>query len=245
MKKKWTIIIIIILIISIITLFMSTKLGNDLKKENTIKNEVKEITKVFSTENIDDDDVNEILNRRLIKKGEYAKVEDSIKCYYQDLYSSIKNLSFLISSSNYSSYLTEGNLKDDAPSFDKSKTNLANYKAQLDEIYNSYYENYSNEDKILSYIKDKKAGNYYVQCYLDVIEANKNEDLATEFEKKYNDNVNKVDIYNQIFDLLIKNKKHWAIVNGSITFDDPKLLDKYLELYNQLDIKEDKKGQAS
>lgn len=244
MKKK-TAIIIIVLIISIITLFMSTKLGTDLKKENTIKNEVKEITKVFSTENIDDDDVNEILNRRLIKKGEYAKVEDSIKCYYQELYSSIKNLSFLISSSNYNSYLTEANLKDDAPNFDKSKTNLSNYKAQLDEIYNSYNDIYSNEDKILSYIKDKKASNYYIQFYLDIIEENKNEDLAKEFEKEYKDNTDKVDTYNKIFDFIIKNNKHWAIVNESITFDDPKLLDEYLELYNSLNIKENTKSQTS
>ena len=76
-KKKVIILISLLAIIAII--FLVIKITTDFKKEAQIREEIKEVTKLFGTANIDNEDANAMLERRVITKGDYSKVEDSIK----------------------------------------------------------------------------------------------------------------------------------------------------------------------
>ena len=83
MKKNRVIFTVIILVL-ILACFVLAKVFSDLKKEKLIKKDIQEIVAVLGTENIDDDDVNAMLERRIFSKGSYYIVEDSLKNYYKD-----------------------------------------------------------------------------------------------------------------------------------------------------------------
>jgi len=235
MKKRRKLIMIPIIIMIIVAFFIFFRVFKDLNMESKIKKEINEVVQIFGTENIDSDDINTILDRRLIKNGEYAELEDSIKTYYKDLYDDIKNLTFLMDDSNYGNYLSSDNLIDDGPSFVKSKNNLVTAKSQLNDCYDELINQLTDENEILSYIKDKKLNNYYNNLYLDIINEYTPNNLEDDITTKYKKVLNNIDVYNDIFDFLVTNKGHWSIQNDVITFDDSILLEKYNELTNKLE----------
>lgn len=236
MKKKKTIIIFII--IAIIIAFITTKLISDFTKETKIKDEIKEISKVFKVVNIDDDEVNEILNRRIIKSGPYKDVEDSIKKYYQNVYSNLKNLTFLLDDDNFSIYLSGDNLKEDKPNFTKSKDNLLNTKAQIDEYYNLLTDELDNKQTKIEYILDKDVSPYYQEFYLELTSLAISNDFNNELSEAYENTITKIDIYNEALDFLITNKGHWSIKDDVIIFDDTVLYEEYINITKKLEVSE-------
>lgn len=236
MKKKKTIIIFII--IAIIIAFITTKLISDFTKETKIKDEIKEISKVFKVVNIDDDEVNEILNRRIIKSGPYKDVEDSIKKYYQNVYSNLKNLTFLLDDDNFSIYLSGDNLKEDKPNFTKSKDNLLNTKAQIDEYYNLLTDELDNKQTKIEYILDKDVSPYYQEFYLELTSLAISSDFNNELSEAYENTITKIDIYNEALDFLITNKGHWSIKDDVIIFDDTVLYEEYINITKKLEVSE-------
>lgn len=241
MKKK-TIIIFILIVIAVLGIV--TKLVLDLNKETKIRNEIKEISKVFDIANIDDDQVNEILSRRIVKKGHYADVEDSIKTYYTNLYSDLKNLTFLLDDDNFSSYLTEKNLNDDKPTFIKSKDNLQNSKAQIEEYYTKLTNELTDKTTKLSYAAKKNLSTYYRDFYLELTTLAIADDFQSEIETAYKQTNAKIDVYNEALDFLIANKGHWEVKNEVIIFDETTLYEEYLvitdKLTNQTESQEEK-----
>jgi len=237
MKNKKLLILLIIILV-IIGLFVSIKVGIDLSRESKIKNEIKELTKGISISNIDDENIDNILNRRVIKKGRYAKVEDSIKEYYQTLYSDLKNYTFLIDEDNFTNYLSGTNLNEDKPSFIKSKDNLNNSKAQIDEYYEKLITELTDEQTILSYVNNKNLDNYYRNFYLELSTLAVSDDLQTNIENTYNNTINKIDVYNEALDFLVANKGHWAVKNEVIIFDDTLLYDEYVKITDKLNSSE-------
>lgn len=241
MKKK-TIIIFTLIVIAVLGIV--TKLALDLNKETKIRNEIKEISKVFDIANIDDDQVNEILSRRIVKKGHYADVEDSIKTYYINLYSDLKNLTFLLDDDNFSSYLTEKNLNDDKPTFIKSKDNLQNSKAQIEEYYTKLTNELTDKTTKLSYAAKKNLSTYYRDFYLELTTLAIADDFQTEIETAYKQANTKIDVYNEALDFLIANKGHWEVKNEVIIFDETTLYEEYLvitdKLTNQTESQEEK-----
>lgn len=232
MKNKKTVIICIFIIIAV--LGISIKLALDLSKEAKIRNEIKEISKVLNLANIDDDQVNEILSRRIIKKGHYADVEDSIKNYYTNLYSDIKNLTFLLDDDNFSSYLTEKNLNDDKPTFIKSKDNLQNSQAQIEEYYTKLTNELTNKNEKLSYVAEKNLSTYYRDFYLELTTLAIPEDFQTQVDNAYEQTLEKIEIYNEALDFLIANKGHWTVKNEVILFDETTLYEEYIVITEKL-----------
>ena len=237
MKKKRVIFTIIVLAL-ILAGFLVTSLIRDLKKEKVIKDEINQISKVFGTENIDDDDVNTILERRILKKGEYAKEEDSIKKYYKDLYDDLKNINFLLEEDNYDFFLTSKNLIEDGPSFIKSKNKIQNTKAQLAECYQEFSNQIDNESIKISYVLDKDLSRYYKNFYLDLTDDLVDSSLKNNIEKKYKVLLNRIDIYNEAFDFLIASRGHWQIKNDVIAFERPEDFELYKNIIDKLETSE-------
>lgn len=235
-KKILTIIITSLIIIAIA--IIAIKLVSDLNKETTIKNEVKEINKYINLNQNANDKINEVLTRRQITKGKYKNIENDIKEYYQALYSDIQNYTFLIASDTFASYLSSDNLNEDKPSFIKSKDNLQNTKAQIEEYYNKLKDYLNSEATKLNYITNQKLDTYYRNFYLELTEMVNKEELLKELDKTYQDTLSKINIYNEALDFLIANKGHWSIKNNVIIFDDNLLYEGYLKITDKLEVSE-------
>ena len=231
-KRKAIIFIVFILILLVIGI--AIKIVIDFRKEGQIRNEVKEVTKVFVPSNIDDESINALLERRVITKGEYSKVEDSIKSYYKDLYSNLKNITFLLDEENEYNYLSSENLKNDSESLLKAKDSITNTKAQIDEYYTLFINYLTIDDTKLSYVADKNLSNYYIKFYLELTNEVNDEELKENLLTKYNKVNNRLDIYSEALTFLETNVKHWSIKKGTISFDSTEYYDDYIEITNKL-----------
>ena len=231
-KKKVIIIIALLAILAII--FLAIKITTDFKKEAQIREEIKEVTKLFGTANIDNEDANAMLERRIITRGDYSKVEDSIKLYYKDLYSNLKNLTFLLDEENEYNYLSVDNLKPDSDSLLKSKDTINNTKAQIDEYYNIFIKSLTIEDTKLSYVTNKDLSNYYIKFYLELTNEVNDEELKENLLAKYNKINTRLDIYNEALTFLETNVKHWEIKKDNISFDSTEIYDEYIEITSKL-----------
>lgn len=233
MKKKYVMIVLVILlaIVSIITVI---KVATDLNKETKIKNEVQEIINILESDVIDKTELMEILDRRVIKKGDYVEVENSIKLYYKDLYDDISNLTFLINEDNYSNYLTSTNLKEDQPNFIKSKDNLQNTEAQINEVYTELTNQLTDKSTIMLYIIDKEVKTYYKDFYYTLVKDYITENWQEDLSSKKNNTLTIIKTYNEALDFLVANKSHWKISNDLITFDDTILYEEYLLITDKL-----------
>jgi len=243
--KKSRVIFTIVVLLLIVASFVFAKVFNDLKKENKIKNEIKEIVKVIGTENIDDDGVSAILERRIYEKGNYAIVEDSIKNYYHDLYSSQKNITFLMDEDNFSTYLDIKNIKEDGPTFTKSVSNLQTTKAQLNDKYTEFKNQVTNDSLKVSYIYNKKVDSYYKNLYLEFINEYTPSTLEQDMETKYNNTLKLIDLYNEAFVFLTANKAHWKITDDVLTFDDTVLYESYKNITDKIDKLQTKNTKAT
>lgn len=235
-KKILTIIIISLIVIAVAAI--TIKLVSDLNKETTLKNEVKEISKFMNINQNENDEINEILTRREITKGKYKNIENDIKQYYQVIYSDLQNFSFLIDNDNFNIYLSSENLNEDKPSFIKSKDNLQNTKAQIDEYYNKLIKELNDESIKLSFITEARLDSYYRNFYLELTSLAISDNLKKELDTAYEEVLSKIEIYNEALDFLVANKGHWAIKNNVIIFDDTILYEGYLEITNKLEVSE-------
>lgn len=235
-KKILTIIIISLIVIAVAAI--TIKLVGDLNKETTLKNEVKEISKFMNINQNENDEINEILTRREITKGKYKNIENDIKQYYQVIYSDLQNFSFLIDNDNFNIYLSSENLNEDKPSFIKSKDNLQNTKAQIDEYYNKLTKELNDESIKLSFITEDRLDSYYRNFYLELTSLAISDNLKKELDTAYEEVLSKIEIYNEALDFLVANKGHWAIKNNVIIFDDTILYERYLEITNKLEVSE-------
>lgn len=233
MKKKYLIIAIIILAIALI-IGISLKIGTDFSKETKIKNEVKLIVEYLDKGLYNDEELTKVLNREVVESGEYSIVEKSIKSYYKDLQADLSNFDFLISEDNFSNYLSGSNLKEDRPSFIKSKDNLHNTKSQITEVFTGLDSHLNDKSLKIIYIADKDVKSYYKEFYLSLIDEYLDEDFYNNIKTSKENTLSKIDTYNEALDFLIANKGHWDIDKEVIIFDDNIYYEEYLSITNKL-----------
>ncbi len=231
MSKKYIVITIIVLML-IIGSSITFKIALDFNKETKIKNEISEITKYLEIN--EDNNLAVILDRRIITKGPYSEVEKSIKLYYKNLYSSLDNLNFLLDEDNFTNYLSSKNLNEDKPSFIKSKNNLQNSKAQMEENYNRFIDTLTNNSTKITFLTDKDLKRYYRDFYLELTSFSVKDEFSEKIESSYKETLNKIEIYNEIFDFLAANKGHWEIQNDAIVFDDTIIYEEYVNITEKI-----------
>ena len=233
MKRKYIIIISIISLVLLATITFG-KIGLDFYKETKIKEEIKEIMKYINTSNYTDQKLTEILERSVVKKGDYNEVETSIKNYYKDLANDLSNLQFLLSEDNFVNYLSADNLKEDQPNFIKSKANLVNSASQIEEVYQNINTRTTDINTKRYYIADKQVKTYYKDFYLSLIEDNITEEFTKRIKSEKNNGIEKTKTYNQVLDFLIANEGHWNLNQDIIVFDETTLYEEYLNITKSL-----------
>lgn len=233
MKRKYIIIISIISLVLLATITFG-KIGLDFYKETKIKEEIKEIMKYINNSNYTDQKLTEILERSVVKKGDYNEVETSIKNYYKDLANDLSNLQFLLSEDNFVNYLSADNLKEDQPNFIKSKANLVNSASQIEEVYQNINTRTTDINTKRYYIADKQVKTYYKDFYLSLIEDNITEEFTKRIKSEKNNGIEKTKTYNQVLDFLIANEGHWNLNQDIIVFDETTLYEEYLNITKSL-----------
>lgn len=233
MKRKYIIIISIISLVLLATITFG-KIGLDFYKETKIKEEIKEIMKYINNSNYTDQKLTEILERSVVKKGDYNEVETSIKNYYKDLANDLSNLQFLLSEDNFVNYLSADNLKEDQPNFIKSKAKLVNSASQIEEVYQNINTRTTDINTKRYYIADKQVKTYYKDFYLSLIEDNITEEFTKKIKAEKNNGVEKTKTYNQVLDFLIANEGHWNLNQDIIVFDETTLYEEYLNITKSL-----------
>lgn len=233
MKRKYIIIISIISLVLLATITFG-KIGLDFYKETKIKEEIKEIMKYINNSNYTDQKLTEILERSVVKKGDYNEVETSIKNYYKDLANDLSNLQFLLSEDNFVNYLSADNLKEDQPNFIKSKAKLVNSASQIEEVYQNINTRTTDINTKRYYIADKQVKTYYKDFYLSLIEDNITEEFTKKITAEKSNGVEKTKTYNQVLDFLIANEGHWNLNQDIIVFDETTLYEEYLNITKSL-----------
>ena len=236
MNKK-NIAFIIISLLIIIGVIIAIEIAIDFNKEAKIRNEVKEIINIMTNDIENTEKANEILTRRIITKGKYKTVEDNLKKYYTDLYNNYSNLLFLENDDNFSNYLSITNLKEDRPDFIKSKNNLQNSKAQIDEYYNSFVSLLTKDENKEVYIMNKKITSYYKDFYFTLTNELNTKEFLDNIKENYEIAKSKITIYNKAFDYLIVNKGNWELKNNSLIFKTIENNEEYLKIIAKLNPK--------
>lgn len=230
-KKKT---IVLISIIAILLLSIIVKLSTDFYKENKLKEEIKEIVRLINTNPENNEKIDELLNRTVIKKGKYNIVETSLKKYYKELYSDYSNLLFIIDDENFTNYLSETSLRENRPSFINPKNNIENTYNQIDALYTEV-ENEVKEISIkLPYISEYNLSTYYKELYLSLIDDNLGAEFINNLEKEKNKAKDKLAIYEEAIQYLSTYNNEWSIKNGVIEFKDISYKTEYEIIMNKL-----------
>lgn len=230
-KKKT---IVLISIIAILLLSIIVKLSTDFYKENKLKEEIKEIVRLINTNPENNEKIDELLNRTVIKKGKYNIVETSLKKYYKELYSDYSNLLFIIDDENFTNYLSETSLRENRPSFINTKNNIENTYNQIDALYTEV-ENEVKEISIkLPYISEYNLSTYYKELYLSLIDDNLGAEFINNLEKEKNKAKDKLAIYEEAIQYLSTYSNEWSIKNGVIEFKDMSYKTEYETIMNKL-----------
>ncbi len=232
MKNKK--IIPILSIIAILGIIIAIKVISDFRKETKINNEVEEIILLLQENELNEDKTNEILNRTIIKKGKYNKVEQGIKTYYKEIYNNLNNYNFLVSDDNFSYYLTSSNIKSDRPTFVKSKNNLITAKVQITDNYNKLITSLTSDKLKQNIINKEEYKLYYKELFLNLTNKISTEEFINIQKKKYDNSISKINIYDDIFNFLITNKGLWQIQKEEIVFEDITLYEEYLSKIKEL-----------
>ena len=213
MKKRIAIIVTILLILTIAILVIIIP---SLLQREKLKQEAKALDAVLSEREVNQEALDEILNRRVTKSG-YVVVEDAYKRYSKDLYDIYKQVLAKISDEKIKQILTLDTYKTDGPEFATSIAYIEQIKEEAKNLITQYYEIVSDE-KVLSYLPENFDDNY-VNYYLG-------------FTKNYVGDINQLskvqssmdsivglwDKQIDILNFLKTNKKQWMVTDKGLSF---------------------------
>ena len=213
MKKRIAIIVTILLILTIAILVIIIP---SLLQREKLKQEAKALDAVLSEKEVNQEALDEILNRRVTKSG-YVVVEDAYKRYSKDLYDIYKQVLAKISDEKIKQILTLDTYKTDGPEFATSIAYIEQIKEEAKNLITQYYEIVSDE-KVLSYLPENFDDNY-VNYYLG-------------FTKNYVGDINQLskvqssmdsivglwDKQIDILNFLKTNKKQWMVTDKGLSF---------------------------
>ena len=229
MKKRIAIIVTILLILTIAILVIIIP---SLLQREKLKQEAKALDAVLSEKEVNQEALDEILNRRVTKSG-YVVVEDAYKRYSKDLYDIYKQVLAKISDEKIKQILTLDTYKTDGPEFATSIAYIEQIKEEAKNLITQYYEIVSDE-KVLSYLPENFDDNY-VNYYLG-------------FTKNYVGDINQLskvqssmdsivglwDKQIDILNFLKTNKKQWMVTDKGLSFATEELTNAFNEKIKNL-----------
>lgn len=230
MKKRIVIgVVLLIFVAGIIAFFVAS----DLKKENALNDEVKEIISLINQKEIDENLINEKLEENIMS-GKYNQVERAFKNFVYDYLYDLNIIKILdiLNDETIINILSVDNYKKDGKDFIKTKNYLQTTISFL-ETSKVKYESFFDDEKIMSYINSDLEQYYkdlYKNEYIQQLKMINNEES---FKTSVDEILSILKIDDEIINLLSSNQNSWFIENDNIVFQSQSLLDDYNALINK------------
>ena len=217
MKKRIAIIIAILLlfVISMLVIIIPSMV-----QRNKLVAEAKALDAVIRVDEVDQEKLNEILNRKMTKGG-YAVVEDAYKRFSNDLHVVYTEILTKLSDEKIKQMLTIDTYKNDGPEFSNSIVYVEQMKKDLTELNTKYY-NLLTDESVLSYIPEGFDENY-VSYYIKFTRKYVGENDSRSVEKSINKIIELLDKQIDILNFLKANKKQWQVTDKGLSFSNEEL----------------------
>lgn len=230
-KKIVVSVVAIIVVIAIVAAGVYAYLRHQqVKQYNAVMTEVEMINDITSqdyTGNIDREELNALLERR-VASGEYGQVETAFKNYMTDLYAIVYDTTDTAKSAAPSSYLAADNIEKDGPEFETSKKSADDIIAKLQEEKESYTE-MLNADAVSSYAERMGLEGKYLDLYNQILSDHTNTDTSenNKFITSIDTATTKLTAAKDAMNFLSEHKDAWSLKDEKITFTDESLYTEY------------------
>lgn len=225
----WSVLIIFILF----CVFIGSLVVKDLKQEDDLRDNIKEINDMFSQDNLDVDKINKSL-KSYVTTGENLMLEKVVKKYYSDAFELVLDTDNVLKDRRITNLLSEENVLNDAPDFTYSKKYIENTIKNLSESVEKV-KDFQTEENIISYYKDAKIDSYYKDLYIELTSMFNYFGDSKDYESDIDKLISQLEAINDILDFLKENYGKWTIVDGSYYFENEDLLMKFKELLSKVD----------
>lgn len=225
----WSVLIIFILF----CVFIGFLVVKDLKQEDDLRDNIKEINDMFSQDDLDIDKINKSL-KSYVTTGENLMLEKAVKKYYSDAFELVLDIDDALNDKRITNLLSEENVLNDAPDFTYSKKYIENTIKNLSESVEKV-KDFQTEENIISYYKDAKIDSYYKDLYIELTSMFNYFGDSKDYESDIDKLISQLEAINDILDFLKENYGRWTIVDGSYYFENEDLLMKFKELLSKVD----------
>ena len=228
MKKRIAIIVTILLILTVAILVIIIP---SLLQRDKLKQEAKALDAVLSEKEVNQDALDEILNRRVTKSG-YVVVEDAYKRYSKDLHGVYVQIIEKLSDEKIKQILTIDTYKSDGPEFANTIAYIEQMKNDLKTLNESYYKTISN-DNVLSYLPEDFDENY-VNYYIEFTQNYVGDNNSKTVEDSINSIISLLDKQLDILNFIKANKKQWMVSDKGLSFATEELTNTFNEKIKNL-----------
>lgn len=225
----WSVLIIFILF----CVFIGFLVVKDLKQEDDLRDNIKEINDMFSQDDLDIDKINKSL-KSYVTTGENLMLEKAVKKYYSDAFELVLDIDDALNDKRITNLLSNENILNDAPDFTYSKKYIENTIKNLSESVEKV-KDFQTEENIISYYKDAKIDSYYKDLYIELTSMFNYFGDSKDYESDIDKLISQLEAINDILDFLKENYGRWTIVDGSYYFENEDLLMKFKELLSKVD----------
>jgi len=211
---------LLIILVTIIIVF-GTK---NYKEERIVKDELEIINSLNASVDTIDMDIK--------ASGNYGKVEQAMKEYYQDYFKKKKIFNENRVEAIFNTF-TVDYLKEN-----KSKLKKLKLKEMVDTKTNELNEAVNdiidmlNSDNIMSYVDKYDLPSYYNYFYRDIMVSNNDSKIQKEWRDLIEKNNKKAGYLKEVIDILVNNTNNWYIKDDTLYFSSDSLLEKYNELHS-------------
>lgn len=230
-KKIAVIVISIIVVIAVAAAGVYAYLRHQqVEQYNAVMTEVEMINDITGQEytgNIDKEELNALLERR-VASGKYGQVEDAFKNYMTDLYAIVYDTTDTAKSCSAKSFLTSDNIEKDGPAFETSKSTADSVIAKLQEEKEAY-TSMVNADAVNSYAERSKLEGKYLELYNKILSDHTAADTSenNKFIASIDSATAKLTASKDAMNFLGEHKDEWSLKDGKLTFINENLYSEY------------------
>lgn len=235
-KKKIAGLIAVIAVVAIVIgVAAGVMIGKRIKahRDYAAEQEFKASQEAFLSEELDKilvmDPLVDEIDETLSTEREYAKVEQSMKAYFTDVFSLMKEVNAFPTDERFAILMNRDQMFADAPNF-------TNTLAAIDTLKNEYAEDVDNicilmtSEKIDSYL-DTDLDQEYVDLYNEMMTSGSTVIMETEMQDELNTSkertVGMLDKYKAMIDFLVSTQGSWQLEGTTFMFTDQGTLDQY------------------
>lgn len=226
-------VILNILIIILLGLIIFLVIRNNMT-QGKLNKEINEIYNLINEKNYDYNEIYNRLNEVKTKNG-YAIVEISAKKYLFDYFDKILDINTIMSSKNNDYFLSTENIKNDMPKFEKTKEDIKKNKNDILNLKSDILLDLELKT-MMNYIVDENLEDSYLILYqnLEFAKEENIEKRKKEINQVIENYVERLEITEQIINILEANPNSWKIKDDKIVFTDDKLAKQYNDLIIKL-----------